>query len=322
MKYSDGNKVIRIVPGMSNDDISTVIPEQLKDVFEVFASKNYRWTVYRDRCFFAFDLYIPETRQRLGAVFPGIAGFGTLFNAEFISHLKSIIHLPGLRGNPSRTYLKNAAGPDFPGTFENYVASTLSDWQQKKDSRLSEVGGALEEMGLTWKVRAEPVDDTQVELKVGRLPHSRRSGAHDLVSIADVSIGVSQVLPVVVALIVAKSGQIVYLEQPEIHLHPRAQRKLAHVINNAVKRNVVVVVETHSSLLLREIQTLVAKSELSPEKVALHWFQRQDDGRTVITSADLDENGAYGPWPEDFDEVELKAEKDYLDAVESREARG
>ena len=55
-------------------------------------------------------------------------------------------------------------------------------------------------------------------------------------------------------------------------------------------------------------------------EVKLHWFQRQEDGRTVVTPADLDENGAYGDWPEDFDEVELDAEKAYLDAVESRGA--
>jgi predicted ATPase len=149
--------------------------------------------------------------------------------------------------------------------------------------------------------------------------HGERGGARDLVSIADVGFGVSQCLPVVVALIAAQPGQLVYLEQPEIHLHPRAQRRLAHVIKRAAEKGVTAIVETHSALLLKEIQTLVAKGELDKDIVKLHWFQRQEDGRTKITSADLDENGAFGPWPEDFDEVELDAEKDYLDAVESRE---
>ena len=70
----------------------------------------------------------------------------------------------------------------------------------------------------------------------------------------------------------------------------------------------------------REVQTLVATGKLSTDKVKLHWFQRQEDGRTVVTPADLDENGAFGDWPEDFDEVELNAEKAYLDAVEGKEA--
>jgi len=65
------------------------------------------------------------------------------------------------------------------------------------------------------------------------------------------------------------------------------------------------------------VQTLIAKGELSPGDVALHWFSRnKDDGETEIVSAELDENGAFGDWPEDFDDVMLDADGAYLDAVE------
>jgi predicted ATPase len=112
---------------------------------------------------------------------------------------------------------------------------------------------------------------------------------------------------------------MVYLEEPEIHLHPRAQTKLADILADAAKRGVRVVAETHSTLLLTAIQTLVARGELSPELVKLHWFQRDPKtGITQVSSANLDENGAFGDWPEDFDEVALDAEGAYLDAVEGR----
>ena len=74
-----------------------------------------------------------------------------------------------------------------------------------------------------------------------------------------------------------------------------------------------VVVETHSSLLLLGVQTLVAEGKLPPDHVALHWFERDNDGATTVTSADLDEAGAFGDWPEDFGDVELKSESRYLD---------
>ena len=137
-----------------------------------------------------------------------------------------------------------------------------------------------------------------------------------MVSIADVGLGVSQVLPVLVALIAAEPGQLVYLEQPELHLHPRAQVALAQVLADAAKRGVRVVVETHSSLLLLGFQTLVAEGDLSPELVKLHWFTRREDGVTEVNSADLDEAGAYGEWPEDFDDVDLKTQSRYLNAVD------
>ena len=58
---------------------------------------------------------------------------------------------------------------------------------------------------------------------------------------------------------------------------------------------------------------------LPAEIVRLHWFQRDSrTGATTVTTAALDENGAFGDWPEDFDDVILSTEKQYLDAVESR----
>ncbi|HBL12779.1 MAG TPA: hypothetical protein DD379_15530, partial [Cyanobacteria bacterium UBA11162] len=121
-----------------------------------------------------------------------------------------------------------------------------------------------------------------------------------------------------VALLVAEPGQLVYLEQPELHLHPRAQAALADILADAANRGVRVVAETHSDLLLRRIQSLVAEDKISHDKVKLHWFTRGEDGITKVDSADLDDAGTFGDWPEDFGDVDLKEESRYLDAAESR----
>jgi hypothetical protein len=322
MAYVDGKHKIEISPGMSHESIEKILPPHIKLFRESFGKSRMgdvpcHWTVLRNRCFLTFDLASdkePQDRFLFGP--PRIISP----SVEFIRYIQGVIHLPGLRGNPRRDYPKAAIGGEYQGTFEPYVASVIAHWQAERSDSLAQLGTALEDLGLTWKVKAEPVDDTRVELKVGRLLHAKRGGAVDLVSIADVGFGVSQALPVVVALLAARPGQLVYLEQPEIHLHPLAQRRLANVLRNAVDRGVVVVVETHSALRLREVQTLVAKGELDPKNIALHWLQRGPDGSTLAHTAELDENGAYGNWPEDFDITELEAEKAYLDAVEHREA--
>ena len=77
-------------------------------------------------------------------------------------------------------------------------------------------------------------------------------------------------------------------------------------------------IETHSSILLKEIQTLIVTNYISKDDVMLHWVERDDSGKTIITRADLDENGAYGKWPVDFDDVERDAMRSYLNAVESK----
>ena len=205
-------------------------------------------------------------------------------------------------------------GPRYPGTFENYVASVIHSWQVKENKRLKAVAAALRALKLAGQVGTEKIGDARIELQVGRLLHNGFDET-DMVSIADVGLGVSQVLPVLVALTVARPGQLVCLEQPELHLHPRAQVALARVLAAAAKRGVRVVTETHSSLLLLGVQTLVAEGKLSPELVKLHWFTRREDGVTEVKSTDVDKVGAYGEWPEDFDDVDLKTQSGYLDAV-------
>jgi hypothetical protein len=226
-------------------------------------------------------------------------------------YIQAVVHVPGLRGNSSRTYRVSAGGPTFEGTFENYVASVILSWQKEQSRRYEDLNCDLQHLGLAESVFAHRVDDTAIELGVDS----------EMFSIADVGFGVSQTLPVLVALRAAADGQLVYLEEPEIHLHPRAQVRLAGILGDAAKRGVRVVAETHSSLLLRAIQTLVAKGALHADLVRLHWFSRDSDGVTQIKSVTPDENGALGDWPEDFGDVALQSEKDYLDAVESKIVR-
>ena len=172
---------------------------------------------------------------------------------------------------------------------------------------------------MTERVSTRRLNDTEIEVYVAHLRGKSALGKRDRISIADVGIGVSQALPVLTALLAARPTQLVYLEQPEIHLHPRAQVALAQVLAHAANRGVRVIAETHSSLLLLGIQSLVANGKLAPERIKLHWFTRnQKTGATKVTSADLDEAGRFGDWPEDFDDVSLKAQSDYMDAAERR----
>ncbi|MCY2963477.1 MAG: AAA family ATPase [Planctomycetota bacterium] len=234
------------------------------------------------------------------------------------SVIESVIHVAGLRRPPQREYPSTAAvsGKRFPGPFEAYTASLLKSWQSDPSrGKLVNVEKDLLALGLTSRIETQPIDDVSVELRVGRTLISSRGKGPDLVNIADVGLGVSQVLPVLVALHVAAPNQIVILEQPEIHLHPRAQLALAGALVAAAKRGVLVVVETHSSHLLLAIQTAVARCEIDPSKVSLNWFRRDDSGATTVATAELQSDGSYGDWPEDFGDVTLDAEREYLDAT-------
>ena len=239
-----------------------------------------------------------------------------------VDQVRNLIHLPGLRGNPERHYAISAAGPQYPGNFNDYVASVIHQWTTIGDYRVKRLEDNLKSLGLTWRVTTRAVDDTRVEVRVGRLPAATRGGARDTVNIADVGFGVSQTLPVLVALLAATRNQIVFIEQPELHLHPRAQVALADIIIQAAEQGVRPVIETHSSLLLLALQAAIAEGRIAPDRVSLNWFTRDSVGQTHVTEAQIGEDGSYGDWPEDFGTIELELQDRYMTLVERRHVRG
>ncbi len=304
---------VTLRPGMTSEEILAQFPDK-KAIFPFGDGVDTEYFVTQRRFLLAFGARTKRDEHGFELpAFPHPASFA------LETFLKELIHLPGLRGNPSRTYPMTAVGELYPGTFENYTAAIVAHWQEEDNrGKLDQLNEDLAALGLTWKVAAKRISDTQVELMVGRMTKAMVGGAWDLVSIADVGFGLSQTLPVVVALHAAKAGQTVYLEQPEIHLHPRAQVALAIVLAKAIQRKIHVVVETHSALLLLALQSLVVEGrELSPDQIKLHWFTRDaKDGATIVTSADIDSSGSFGEWPVDFGKVELDLENRYLNALD------
>lgn len=298
--------------GMKNEDIEEKVPKKDFEFFNRFYEEKKlkpRWKAIRNKCFIKAELS-HEGKE----FFPIKACIDPTHQLERL--VTGMIHVPGLRGNPERTYKIAASEDIYPGSFEKYVASIISQWNKLKKykTKYSLLKEHLSNLGLATNIRTSKVNDTSVEIQISR---SKDSNEKDCVNIADVGFGVSQAIPVLVALIGAKKGQYVYIEQPELHLHPNAQFKLAPIIVSAINRGVHVIIETHSSIIIRGFQIAVVKKELDYEKVALNWFtQNTETGETEVSKASLDKFGAFGDWPEDFDDTSLMVEQMYLDAVE------
>ncbi|ACK65816.1 conserved hypothetical protein [Rippkaea orientalis PCC 8801] len=323
-KVSSKRKEIKVTyyPNMRKQDIIDFLGSNNKDLEDVLKNPNHpisehlNYSTAYNKCF--LDLLI-KSKMEVPPNSNSLLNYA-IFDSKprtqaIIQEIYQIIHLPGLRGTPERSYPITAIGDTFQGTFDNYVASVIHEWQHNNDSRINQLSNYLTNLGLTSQVAATRTNDVQVEIQVGKLTNNIDN--RHLINIADVGLGVSQVLPVIVALLVAKPGQLVYIEQPEIHLHPRAQANLAPILVDAANRGVKVVVETHSDLLLTRIQTLVAEGLISEDKVNLNWFKLREDGITEMYSTQLDQTGSYGDWPVDFSEITLAEDDRYLTAAES-----
>ncbi len=121
----------------------------------------------------------------------------------------------------------------------------------------------------------------------------------DRLGLGQVGLGLSQALPIVVAGLTSKPGDLLLIETPEAHLHPGAQHRLARLFVELARNGRQVIVETHGEHLVNAARLAVKAKELTPTEVAIQFFA-QDDGRTSVREVDLDPNGRALSWPSGF----------------------
>lgn len=116
----------------------------------------------------------------------------------------------------------------------------------------------------------------------------------------NVGFGLSQLFPVVVALLAAKAGSILIIENPEVHLHPKAQQEVGRFIGLVASTGVQIILETHSDHVLNGIRLAVKRSTLNPSDLAVHFFSPDENGGTCLESPTLDADGRLSSWPTGF----------------------
>ena len=114
----------------------------------------------------------------------------------------------------------------------------------------------------------------------------------------NVGFGLSYTLPVLMALL-APSGSLCLIENPEAHLHPRGQTRLAELAVRASLASVQVIAETHSDHFIDGVRIAVRDGLIRPNDVAIHYFERVG-GKTVVSSPQVDVDGRLSSWPVGF----------------------
>ena len=127
----------------------------------------------------------------------------------------------------------------------------------------------------------------------------------------NVGFGLSYTLPVIVAILmgVIEKNSIVLLENPEAHVHPKGQTKLAELICRAVNVGAQIVVETHSDHFFDGVRIYAKQHKGFAQNVRPYWFRLDDQNVTQVTSLTLFDDGSLNQWPEDmFDQFLINSE--------------
>jgi predicted ATPase len=115
-----------------------------------------------------------------------------------------------------------------------------------------------------------------------------------------VGFGLTQVLPIVVAALSANKGDLLLIENPEVHLHPAGQALMGQFLAEVARAGVQVMVETHSDHILNGIRRAVKAQRLAPAQVALHFFRPRAAEEAQAISPQLDKFGNIDVWPTGF----------------------
>lgn len=116
--------------------------------------------------------------------------------------------------------------------------------------------------------------------------------------------GLTQVLPIVVAALVANKEDLLLIENPEVHMHPAGQAMMGEFLAQVAAAGVQVMIETHSDHVLNGIRRAIKNRTLPANNVALHFFQMrredQPNGTPQVQSPILDAHGNIDSWPDGF----------------------
>lgn len=119
----------------------------------------------------------------------------------------------------------------------------------------------------------------------------------------NVGFGLTNVLPVITAILASPPGTILLIENPEAHLHPQGQSEIGKLIAIASNAGVQIILETHSDHVLNGIRVAVKNRLAFPANVAIHFFERSWDNQQVshnVVSPVIDNNGRINRWPKGF----------------------
>lgn len=245
---------------------------------------------------------IEETTQ----AFPDSNESFYLLSSKFEKLFSHVFPLGPTRVHPLRYYHWKGSHPESIGqSGEKMIDSLLS---ARLDQQTTFYNGKevpieiristwLEKMDLAYSfllIRIGDPNNGNYEIRIRKSPTSAA------VTLADMGCGLSQFLPVLVLCYYAPEGSTLILEQPDNHLHPKAQADLADLLIEVVnERKLQILVESHSEHLLTRLQRRIAEEKISSDQTALY-FCRNDEGVSNIERLEMDEFGNIKNWPENF----------------------
>jgi predicted ATPase len=256
------------------------------------------------------DLY-GEGKDKLDSKQPLFANNFQYLNANRIEpqsiHKKSYTSVVTLNnigslGQYTVDYLETKGDEDIE--FDNCIhhktiSSRNNQGVELKDKRLkNQVNLWMSEISPDVNIRTTSVSSDIVKLEYEF--EQPTYGKTMVFKPENVGFGISYSLHVVVALLKAKSGDLLIIENPESHIHPKGQAQLGNLIALVAQNDVQVIIETHSDHILNGIRVAVKENPVLKDRTGFFYFEKlvtDLEQYSQITNIEVDKNGELSEYP-------------------------
>lgn len=188
------------------------------------------------------------------------------------------------------------------GSDSNFrVYESMKNPSEASDRLELQVNAWMSEISPGIKVKAVPA----IEANIMGLRYGQSSiMGEESTNAVNMGFGVSYVLPVILALLKARKGDLLILDNPEAHIHPKGQRQIGELIAKAAACGIQIMMETHSDHILNGIRLAVKQGQIQSEQVRLNYFSVIEDQDGMIkhdmTSPEIWPDGSLSNWPDGF----------------------
>ncbi len=179
----------------------------------------------------------------------------------------------------------------LPGTATDLL-SQVTAWEKEISSEVNIIVQDIGNLGYELKYEFNTTSD---------------KGKTNQFRAVNVGFGLSYVMPVIVAILSSPRNSILFIENPEAHLHPSGQSKLAKLICLAAQSGIQIVTETHSDHIINGILVqckmfnTLQSIGISKENVSIHHFIRDEEKHcTKVEKIKIDKDGRIRYAPKGF----------------------
>lgn len=221
----------------------------------------------------------------------------------------SVVYLGPLRAGPKSSYGLGSGvdNGNIPlGESGEFLAKKLFNetdlkrYDVREDGKLVNKLISLEEAVSIWYQELCPTPDVRDEISVKaptRQGYEMKIGTRNL---ANVGFGVSQILPVIALCLNTPPGSLILLEQPELHLNPGMQQKLADFLLDMVKTGRQIIVETHSEYLITRLRRNAATETDDHKYFGIIFAEKDKKNGTTYRTVNVNDLGELSEWPKGF----------------------